>query len=418
MCWLWDENTIDMTHIYLFTENGRSAEYGKGTYIQQMITCLKGTDDFTLHIVNLHANKNEFLILKDGNITNYFIPTLYIHNKDIHKYYRSSWYILKQHIEFDIKNKIIFHLNFLQEYYLIKFMREDFPQCQIIYTIHFQQWTADLLGNEKHFRKIIHVENSNHKDQKIYNDFIFEKKLFESVDTVITLSVYTYNLIKELYSINDKKIILIQNGVSDLKNKITNKSKIKLRKKLFVEEFEKIILYSGRIDDIKNITDIFILFKNIIEKNKEIRLIISGDGDYNKCLKKAMKNWCKITFTGRLRQRELSLLYQIADAGVILSKHEQCSYVVLEMIKYGLPIITYPSNGLKEVMEKYNNCIFITKKEIKTTETMEKITKILYSKKNKHKIPIEYRIDTIKKKYIELYRTNFTSKTKEIPEVS
>ena len=41
--------------------------------------------------------------------------------------------------------------------------------------------------------------------------------------------------------------------------------------------------------------------------------------------------------------------YQIADVGVMPSFHEQCSYVAIEMMMMGVPLITSDSTGLKEM---------------------------------------------------------------------
>ena len=42
--------------------------------------------------------------------------------------------------------------------------------------------------------------------------------------------------------------------------------------------------------------------------------------------------------------------YQVADVGVMLSTHEQCSYVGMEMMMIDIPLVATTSTGLKEMV--------------------------------------------------------------------
>ena len=55
----------------------------------------------------------------------------------------------------------------------------------------------------------------------------------------------------------------------------------------------------------------------------------------------------KVTLTGRLDKELLSYWYRMADIGVIPSYAEQCCYVGLEMMSYGLPIIASDTNRIE-----------------------------------------------------------------------
>jgi len=58
----------------------------------------------------------------------------------------------------------------------------------------------------------------------------------------------------------------------------------------------------------------------------------------------------KITFAGKVDKELLSVFYQISDVGVMASFHEQCSYVAIEMMAYGILVGT-DTTGLKEMLE-------------------------------------------------------------------
>ena len=88
-------------------------------------------------------------------------------------------------------------------------------------------------------------------------------------------------------------------------------------------------------------------FRMLLKKNPDCRLVIAGDGDLSKYIYES--RYCsKITFVGKLPHKELYLLYQIADIGVLPSLMEQCSYTVIEMLMFGLPIIGTTTPGISE----------------------------------------------------------------------
>ena len=80
-------------------------------------------------------------------------------------------------------------------------------------------------------------------------------------------------------------------------------------------------------------------------------------------------DWGKILFTGKLSKQELYQFYQIADVGVMLSKHEQCSFVAIEMMMHGIPIIASDSTGLDEMVSDGINGY-----KIRTIENQAKVS--------------------------------------------
>ena len=78
--------------------------------------------------------------------------------------------------------------------------------------------------------------------------------------------------------------------------------------------------------------------------------IIAGDGEFNDHVKECENIWLHVTWTGLIDKDKLYDLYSIADIGVMPSFHEQCSYVAIEMMMHGLPVIGSTTTGLKEMI--------------------------------------------------------------------
>ena len=211
--------------------------------------------------------------------------------------------------------------------------------------------------------------------------------MFESVDHIVCLSQYALKILTHDYLINPKKISLIYNGLKDTAKQLSDDEKKSLKQQLFIDTKEKIILFAGRLDEIKGTTYLIQAFKALLQKNKNCRLIIAGDGEFIENMKYCLEIWNKVVFTGKLPSEQLHKLYQIADMGVMPSMHEQCSYVAIEMMMHGIPLIVSDSTGLDEMVidgvngYKLHLTTTENKVEIDVNQLIEKIEHLLYLKK-------------------------------------
>ena len=137
----------------------------------------------------------------------------------------------------------------------------------------------------------------------------------------------------------------------------------KRKKKLLFGDNEHIVLFVGRLDDIKGVEYLIRAFRSLLKKVPDSRLVIVGDGNFDFCLKECVHIWHRITFTGKLKQKMLRKFYQIADVGVMPSFHEQCSYVAIEMMMHGIPLVGTDSTGLKEMLGSNQKYMMKTSEE-------------------------------------------------------
>lgn len=125
--------------------------------------------------------------------------------------------------------------------------------------------------------------------------------------------------------------------------------KIVYRNKIGIKRNKMLILFVGRLDEIKGVDILLEAFCKLENTNK-YHLLIAGNGDYNKYLKLTNMR-TNISFLGFLEKDKLYKLYQICDIGIMLSFHEQCSYVAIEFMMHGVPLIYSTSTGLKEMAQ-------------------------------------------------------------------
>ena len=89
----------------------------------------------------------------------------------------------------------------------------------------------------------------------------------------------------------------------------------------------------------------------MLETYTNARLLIAGDGSFNRWLKEAKDIWSQIIFTGRIEKEVLYELYHIADIGIMSSLHEEFGFVAIEMMMNQLPVIVSDTGGLSEIVE-------------------------------------------------------------------
>ena len=125
-----------------------------------------------------------------------------------------------------------------------------------------------------------------------------------------------------------------------------------LRQKYGFGNNERLLIFAGRLNPVKGVIELIKAFKFLQEEMPDVRLIISGDGDFKHCFEAASPYWSQIVFTGFILKEQLFELYAIADIGIAPSLHEEFGYVVLEMMMNKLPVIVSSSTGLKEIMDE------------------------------------------------------------------
>lgn len=316
-----------MINYFLILNNCSGSQYGIGTYVKQLFDGLK-RKDYNLSIIEMSAEVKDFSCVKDrSGIATYKIPAL---NMDMGAYCKIAYYLIIQNIpQFD---KMVFHFNFDHHEPLMHLLREHYSGCRIIITVHYLDWCFELDGNYTKFKKIINSDKiMNSKEGNVMKSFNKEKYAFNSSDEVIVLSEKTKSILIKDYKIPQDKVHLIRNGLSG-KSVCSCDNNVSMN--------EKRILFVGRLDEQKGLKLVINAFKDIAEKLPSAKLYIVGNGNYDHFLPLCEGYRDRIVFTGKMKRCDLEKMYRTASLGVLPSYHEQCSYTIIEMMKFGIPLIT------------------------------------------------------------------------------
>ncbi|MFC1559705.1 glycosyltransferase family 4 protein [Candidatus Margulisiibacteriota bacterium] len=182
-----------------------------------------------------------------------------------------------------------------------------------------------------------------------------------------------------------------------------------VKKKYKIPSTAKILLYVGRLAEEKNLPFLLRSFKLILNKVKNIRLLIVAGGPMESELKEEAANldiFEKTIFTGEVSYPEVLNYYAAADLFVFSSLTETQGLVLPEAMAAGLPVVAVNSEGVANMVKEGESGSLVEPNEHLFSE---KVIDLLSSKERLLKL----RAKT--KKYAQRYSSgNFAKKVEEL----
>lgn len=261
---------------------------------------------------------------------------------------------------------------------------------------------------EPEYLKLIGIEK---RGVKLAQKFLwrFARSFYDKASIIVTPSKFVR---KDLLSRNFKnKIVVINNAVDfgDNKFSITEHKKFINTHNL---KNKKILLYVGRVSTEKNIKFLISILPSIIKKEKNVLLLIVGNGPELENLKKLSKdlNIDKyVVFTGEIENKKIIEIgiHKVAKIFVTASHSEVQPMSIIEAFHFGLPLVSVGSRGLAEMIN--GNGYLVNGDDEKIFS--ESIIKILKNKPLQEKMSKRsffnsrvYNINFAKEKHIKLYK--------------
>ena len=224
----------------------------------------------------------------------------------------------------------------------------------------------------------------------IYFLLIEKMKLHHRIPEKQKLRMNNYLIHCDKGMLNDRIPFKKYNFQSDVLDKISKLSRgvdqnifkrKKIDKNYFFKKYEitkedKIILFSGRIHELKGV---FLLSEThkILKKQMKIVSILAGQNIHgDKCLE---IGGSKIKLIGYVDQNEISNLYNLCDLFVFPSKYEIGPQVVLEAKSCGAIPVVYPTGGGLRISKSGEDGIIIPKYD--SAVWASEIKKLLNNKK-------------------------------------
>ena len=200
---------------------------------------------------------------------------------------------------------------------------------------------------------ILHLHNELLHSQSRYHDVIFN-----ALTKILTVSDYIKGRVASIQP--SSKIQTIHNGI-DLRKFSPKAISSVSRKALGFSEDDFVIVYSGRINKEKGVSELIDALLQL-RGTPQIRLMILGSSFFDNAKNedafiRSLKDKAKaiddrIVFTGFIPYHQVPDYLQLADIAVLPSMWEEpFGLTVVEAMAAGLPLITTRSGGIPEICE-------------------------------------------------------------------
>ena len=173
----------------------------------------------------------------------------------------------------------------------------------------------------------------------------FMNHFYRKFHALIGVSVKARNYYKQPDMIPQVPSVIIPNSIDATKfmsEHATEQEKLDLRAQLGIEKDDIMLLFVGRIGEEKRVIELLQLFKNVTQKNPQIKAVLVGNGPaYDELIYSAQAQILekKIIFTGFVDWQKVHTYYESADIFVTASLSEMHSMTILEAQLTGLPVV-------------------------------------------------------------------------------
>lgn len=341
-------------NVYIFDDSFSSGKNGIGTFLKELVSIMREMA-LHIHILSFNAKTEEFMIREENGVKRYLFPMI---NNDwgYQKYDEIINKFMRIYISDSHDN--LFFLNHSPCEKLLESIKSSHPLSKRVFIIHDLTWTVRLNGRQKWLKPILSKKEKDETEESIYRYFREEQRMYALTDSVVCLSESTFKMLTNIYKVPSGKISVIPNGIRTSKLKVRDTDK--LRSQLFLPEKEKILLYVGRATEQKGFFALIRSFEKALRRDPNLRLVVAGTFKED-ALEYISKNHSsiasRISITGFIPRKELFKWYAVANIAVIPSLYEQCSYVGMEMMMHGLPIIASDGIGLRDMLRDGENAL-------------------------------------------------------------
>jgi glycosyltransferase involved in cell wall biosynthesis len=183
--------------------------------------------------------------------------------------------------------------------------------------------------------------SGEHVNQRVYD---IERRGMHAAMKIVAVSMLTKKICVNRYGLDGEKIEVVYNGIE------SNGHPEMVKR---IEQRDKIVLFLGRITMQKGPEYFIAAAKRVLEKMDDVKFIIAGSGDLARRtigLAADMGIGHKVLFTGFLRGKDVTRVFDMADCFVMPSVSEPFGLVPLEALSRDVPVIISKQSGVSEVL--------------------------------------------------------------------
>jgi len=194
---------------------------------------------------------------------------------------------------------------------------------------------------------VVHVHSTEfdrsgtNVNQAIYD---IERRGMHGAARVICVSYLTRSICLSRYGVEPSKVKVVYNGV-EASEPLGQLSRVRSK--------DKIVLFLGRLTMQKGPEYFIEAARLVLRKMDDVKFVVAGSGDMaRRMIELAAAHGIghKVLFTGFLRGRDVSRVFEMADCYVMPSVSEPFGIAPLEAICHNTPVIISKQSGVSEVL--------------------------------------------------------------------
>lgn len=192
-----------------------------------------------------------------------------------------------------------------------------------------------------------------HSDLQCYIHQMEWRLTFEAWEVIVN-SQHMHHELMHLFALPANKIVVIPNGTDpDLFDFAFDPKPLRSH---FAAEYEKIVLFVGRLVREKGVQVLLDAAPKILAGCPNTRFVVIGTGYYLEDLRR-QANYLgindRVNFVGYVKDDDLLRMFKIADVVCIPSLYEPFGIVALEGMAARVPVVTSDAGGLTDFVEHY-----------------------------------------------------------------
>ena len=214
----------------------------------------------------------------------------------------------------------------------------------------------------------------------------------------------------------------LSNGV-DLAQFGPRKAPLRIYKKYRLPTDRPIVLYVGRVDPEKSISNVVTAFSGVLEAVPEALLVIVGDGTDRRRLTdlvEALGIQQSVRFLGRVMPPDVMEIYRTAQVFATASETETQGIVLIEAAATALPLVAVDAGAVRELCQHKKNGILCHPGDVEEmTDALVKILKNPDVRERYGKASLEiakkHDLNRTLGRFVEIYEEAITLKDKKMP---
>lgn len=214
----------------------------------------------------------------------------------------------------------------------------------------------------------------------------------------------------------------LSNGV-DLAQFGPKKAPLRIYKKYRLPTDRPIVLYVGRVDPEKSISNVVTAFSGVLEAVPEALLVIVGDGTDRRRLTdlvEALGIQQSVRFLGRVMPPDVMEIYRTAQVFATASETETQGIVLIEAAATALPLVAVDAGAVRELCQHKKNGILCHPGDVEEmTDALVKILKNPDVRERYGKASLEiakkHDLNRTLGRFVEIYEEAITLKDKKLP---